>query len=271
MRIKQLSGVMLLLCWISLSKVQATTDTTQTTPAKHYRIRSSGAGIITIKDRFLSPLLYQGITLGSATDHIRQSSYRLQHFRYLVQTSFLINGVNDNLMPALQAGIEYGQHFRLAILTDAGIHVYAGGLINSTLLFKACTGNINNVVSYDGMAALHASGMLQYKFVFLKIPFELFYQADVPLAGILLRPEYSWPVPYPVWEAEGGQSQSLQFASWHNYRRIRTRTSLDFNLTLFKRTSHWRTGYAWDYSRTDRLNPSQFGSHIFTLGRIFTL
>jgi hypothetical protein len=49
------------------------------------------------------------------------------------------------------------------------------------------------------------------------------------------------------------------------------RTTLDFNIAAFRHRSHWRAGYAWDYFRTDRRNPSQYGAHMFSLGRIFTL
>jgi hypothetical protein len=260
----------LLFCLFALP-ARASSDTITTPAVAKYRIRSATAGFVSIKDRFLSPLIYQGVSVGNVSQHIRHTPTRIRHLTYSGLSALLINGANTNLMPAFVFELDYAQHYLVASVPHAGLYVYAGGLINSMLLLKANTGNVNNVLGYDGMAALHASGLIQYDFRLFNSPFRLFYGADLPLAGVLLRPEYSWAIPYPIWEGEGGESRSLQFASWQNYRRIRMRTTLDFNIAAFRHRSHWRAGYAWDYFRTDRRNPSQYGAHMFSLGRIFTL
>jgi hypothetical protein len=137
------------------------------------------------------------------------------------------------------------------------------------------TGNVNNVLSHDLATALHASGMLNYKFNFRGRAFTLNNQLSIPVIGVLSRPEYAWSFPYFMWEKDAKAGDNIRVVSFGNYFRLQNRIALDYKKVKTSRKTgrirenYWRVSYTWDYYQINRPTRMQSANQVLGFGRIF--
>jgi hypothetical protein len=242
-------------------------------PLPKYRIRSSVAGVPTVRDRFLSPLVFTGVSFGRNIGTIRHYPNAIRQHNFFSANGVMLNGVNRALLTLVSLGFDYSYLHRVLESPDQKLTVYGGGGFNSLLNLKFHSGNTNNVLAHDLAASLDASGLLSYRFKLFNRQFMLTEQVSVPVMGIISRPSYIWSLPFFLWEEEGRFQDAIQVASWGNFPRVQNKVSLDYQTTRRRRgkalqTNTWRLTYVWDYYQMNRPNQVKSAHHMVMLGRM---
>lgn len=239
-----------------------------------YKIRGISLSYPTIKDQFLSPFPYSGLQAGASGSTLVKGRNWVRLRNFTAQVGLLRNGINESSLIAPRLGFDYSYLRLLYESPGKRLQLYAGGLYDIMLLFKYLPTNANNVFAHDLVTALHAAGMLGYRFHLRGKAFTLTNQLSVPVVGLLSRPEYAWAVPYPLIEKEAKLSDHVRVATPGNYVRLRNCAALDFRTAKTTRRTgkirenYWRLSYTWDYHQIGRPNRTQTGGHALGFGRV---
>lgn len=241
-----------------------------------YRIRSTVVGVPTIRDRFLSPLVFTGLSIGRSVGTIRHFPKGIRQHSFYSTNGVLLNGANNAILTLVNLGFDYAYHHQLLEFADQKLKIYGGGGFSSLLNLKFHSGNVNNVFAHDLAASLAASGMAVYDFTLFNRDFVLTQQLSVPFISIISRPSYVWSLPYFIWEDEGKFSEAIQVASFGNFLRVQNKLSLDFGKARKRRgrvvqTNTWRLTYRWDYYQMNRPNQVKAASQMLMIGRVIRI
>jgi hypothetical protein len=272
MKMKTLSMLLLALMLLALPALAQEPDTSTAGSLAKYRIRSTVIGIPVQRDRFLSPLLFGGVLVGRNIGTLSHRPKGLLQHNFYSANGALLNWVNNSILTIISIGFDYTYHHQVYQSPSQNLRLYGGGGLNSMAHLKIHTGNVNNTFAYDIALPLEVGGMATYKFTFLKRRFLLSGQFSAPLAGLVVRPEFIWAIPFFIWEEEGRFGDALDLSAWGNFRRLQNRMALDYTSTRHHKgkpvqTNAWRLSYTWEYYQVNRPNQVKAATHLLMLGR----
>lgn len=236
-----------------------------------YTIRSLSTGLTSLRDQFLSPLLYQGMNLGTLTNHFIYKPDRLIQRSNHKSVAFMTNEVTESTFASLDFGFRYGQFFPIQKLQGPDTRVYAGGFADLSLNANVLPSNQNNPFSYALPLSLGASALVEHKFFWLKRHLMFSGQLSLPLLSVLSRTPYAWVVPNIN---EGGYrfGEVVQLGTLNRYFHLENRISLDFYLPsaprIYKELDPYRLSYHWTFRQFSQPNQLQIAHHMITLGKI---
>lgn len=218
-----------------------------------------GVGKSFLNDSYLSPLMYEGLTVSLLNERIN----RTKHFdeklifqqKFLIQIAFAKN-------PSASAKEYYGDisytgnllypiydNNKLKLFGGGGIHANLGGIYNQR--------NSNNPGSLKTAVNFDLSGMATYNW--RSVTFR--WQLSSPFAGIFFTPAFGQSY-YEIFSLGNGAG-TVQFGSIFNQLALQNYFTVDIpvrNVTI-------RTGYLGDYYKTE-VNDilTKIVSHQFVIG-----
>lgn len=239
-----------------------------------FRVRPWGLAIGSMRDRALSPLLYNGLGLSWALNTYKFKPRTFVHRQWQFNSLSFTNAQSESLLA--QFGIEYQHalHYPIA-LGNENVKLYAGGFVSGLFNTKAHPENVNNVFSYELAVLLGPSGMVQFPLTVFGKRFVLSDELRFPLMSLLANTPYAWPLP-TTFEEEGTIGDAFTVGSWGKLFRVSNQVNVDFHRGIkrqgmvVKRIAY-RVSYRWELVSVAQPNLYQSGTHTLSFARIIAL
>ena len=254
-----LNIILLSLC---LLKVQAQGDSLQN---HRYVTRSTlyGIGHTNLLDTYLSPMEYIGPELRILRENMRTTKYMdgkvWRQSLFQANVSLTENKAGTGSEFSFLANWNLAYHYQFCINEQLRILVGPNLELNGGMIYNMR--NSNNPVNAKAYVNLGASGMAIYQFCIKGHPFQVRYQLNVPLLGMMFSPEYGQP--YYEMSISKDFGKNICFTSLHSQPSLRQFLTLDCPI----RKTTLRVGYVCDIqqSKVNHLKNHSW-SHAFMIG-----
>lgn len=222
-----------------------------------------GIGAISIKDTYLSPLIYRGTELRITNERNTLSNKlngRLSSHRRL---DFSLSSSDNpaNTKSEILGFFEWnwGYYYRFPV-TD-NLKLLGGGLLYASAGFIYNTGNSNNPVSAKLGLGLSASGMALYNLKIKKQPITLRAQFISPFIGAAFSPGFGQSY-YDIFSL-GNYDDVVKFSFLNNLLACKTILSADIPFNRFTiRIAYQNTAYTSDFNNLE----TNIYSNTFLIG-----
>lgn len=250
------------------------------TAPHRYRVGGFGIGVSTMRDNLLSPLRYNGITIGSpsSTWTFKDSGWLIMN-RNLYSISIDSSSARrGNLITTLNYGFQK-HYLKPTNRYDYLKKFYWGGFFEIMGSLRTSIGNVNNVLSYDVGIGIGPSVMFRNRVKVGKSNIDIFNQFSTVLAGIYFRPQYSWS--FPAQDSEKNKLYpNFVMGSVNVHRHFDYRLSVDFyqretkGMFRKRRTMRkvaYRVSYGWQYREFTEPSVFKRGQHLLQFGPIIKI
>ena len=212
------------------SQAGEATDTTEVPARPVTAVFAAEIGSTHLRDTYLSPITYQGVTVGLSFEHLQATGFAPEQWvRQLalgISYAPVKNPVGNNTMHELMVDGHWSLMHRwqladnrLQLLCGGMTQLRAGGIYNAK--------NSNNVVSVKAHWNVGIAGMAAYHVPWPKAPLTLRWQVCVPVVGAFLSPEYDETY-YEIYL--GNRSNLVHVGWWGNRWDIDQLISADLQL-----------------------------------------
>lgn len=209
----------------------------------------AGFGYQTLRDDAMSPLLYNGLQIGSyagAEWRRNKGVWQLDGLFWLGETNAERSGwYTDNYTYA--ANLSYLRY--LNALDAAKWQFSLGGALTSWGSFREHISLVNSDFFYDVFVSLGPSGSVDKQFRFLKRNWQISWQLTIPVLSYGLRPNYSGLNEEPPNE-EGIESELkyAEFGSFNVLTNVKSKLELGYPLQNGNRIGLL---YYWDFYQSN--------------------
>lgn len=205
-----------------------------------------GIGSVNALDTYLSAETYTGKELRYISHSTRENPTRWS--RALIHQAEIFTthnrSDNNNILGGFY-NFQYNWQYRLlsAAVGTGSIKIKVGGGIDSRLGFMYNTRNSNNPAQAYGQLNIAPNAEVAYHFRLWKRPFQLRYELQIPLTGLMFSPNYGQSY-YEIF-SKGDYDHNLVITTPFSSPSLRHTLSFDFTL----RHTTIRIGYLGDYQQ----------------------
>ena len=209
-------------------------------------VQMLGVGTVNVLDTYLSPEEYRGTELRYVSHSVRENGSRLS--RELVHQAQLLsvhNRKDNNNELGGFYNFQYSWHYALGRweLGKGELCLKAGGGIDTRLGFLYNTRNSNNPAQAYGQVNVAPDAVAAYRFHLWNCPFQLRYELQAPLLGLMFSPNYGQSY-YEIF-TRGNYDRNLVVTTPVSAPSLRQLLTFDFTL----RHTTIRIGYLGDYQQ----------------------
>lgn len=215
-----------------------------------------GLGNTAILDTYISQEKFSG--LGFTYLNIREREKAGKHWGSIIEHEVSLSTTDDRSEKTseLEGGYNlYWGRYRQWRLFDDKLKLQAGGLVNATIGFIYHTSTSNNPAQARLALNVMPAGIATYHFLLWKKHFDLRYELNLPLAGVMFSPNYGQSY-YEIFSL-GDYDHNVvptTFISAPSFRQLLT---LDFHTSD---TFALRIGYLGNYQQAAVNNLKQ---HVY--------
>ncbi len=264
---------LLLLLGVSINAfAQIETDSTRAIQFKmnpKYRSISAGVGNVFMKNSYLSPLSYAGVSLGLST--ATSSYHKWGVYDWSVDGYFDTAGEGLEMMGGQ---FKYNTYWHFNLLHTKEISLYAGAGASADFGVTMNSYSIGyNQTSINGDINILPSVLFKWRFkLFYRHFFDLSQQLSTPLLGFGIYPNYSSTTYGPLSDTGSSEFGGV-FTSLHNCWGLSGRTYIDWRRrnkkTGAEYNSFFRLGYQYEGLRLNSdSNTFQISRGVFMIGLV---
>ena len=195
------------------------------------------------QDRYLTPLLYSGQTVGVGSEwqqRFRKAPDWTHTGVLYVSGAFFLNKPRQNVIYSLGLQTGWGADYNFqSLLSVRGFNVFVGPFLDFDYAGRLQGVSVNKPYSMDMGLSLCLHAGASWRFFAKHSNYRLSYAFTTSVLGIQYVPEY-WESYY---ELSKHLSDGLAFASLHNKQTIRHTLALDMQF----RHSAWKVGVRHEY------------------------
>lgn len=238
---------------------------------ERFRVSQLGISYVTMRDRALSPLRYQGAGFTWTGNRYNFKPQVMIH-RYLqFGSTTLTNQATEQLISQISSEFMYARHAPLRLLSNVG-KFYLGGFTGIMANVKLLPSNINNVLGHELALTVGPSVTVQLPLRVFRYDILLSDQLQLPILSLLGNTPYAWSIP-ATFEEGGKVGDWFSVGSWGTYLRINNQVNLDVLVPVRRRKKivkkvPYRIGYRWDFISVAAPNLYQSGTHTLSIARI---
>ena len=217
-----------------------------------------GIGAVNTLDTYLSPEEYTGTELRYISHSVRENSSKLS--RELIHQAQLLSvhnrKENNNNLGGFY-NFQYNWQYAVGkwSIGEGELHLKAGGGIDTRLGFLYNMRNSNNPAQAYAQVNIAPNAVAAYRFRLRNLPFQLRYEAQVPLLGLAFSPNYGQSY-YEIFTRDN-YDHNLVITSPVSAPSLRQLLTLDFTV----RHTTFRVGYLGDYQQA-KIN--QLRQHVWS-------
>lgn len=218
-----------------------------------------GIGGSKLVDTYLSPLMYNGLSMSVLHDRIAPTRFMQQKLvlqqQFQLQTAWSKNP--SGTASTLLGEISYNANALYPILENRPLHILAGGGLDASLGGLYNSRNSNNPASLKTSINLQISVMAVYNWN--RCTFR--WQLGAPFLGVFFSPHYGQSY-YEIFSLDN-TSDVVKLASLHNFLAWKNYFTVDVHLKKIT----FRIGYLGDYGKTKVNNlETKINTHQFMIG-----
>ncbi len=195
------------------------------------------------QDAYLSPLLYDGQTVGLGSrweQMFRRDSAWTHRGELYLNGAFFLNKPKQNIIYNLGVQSGWGADYNFEQLIGVrGLNMALGPCIDLDYSGRLLGSNVNKPYSMDLGLSVGAHAGLSYRFAGKHSHYRVRYEVMTLAVGLQYVPEY-WESYY---ELSGAVADGLVFASFHNKQTVRQMLTLDMQF----RHSAWVVGVRHEF------------------------
>ena len=215
-----------------------------------FKVKQWGLSLSTMRDEALSPLLYGGLGFFWTSHTYKFKPKVMVHPQWGINSMSFTNAQSESLLSQTTFEYVHARHQPIA-LANENVKLYVGGYASGLFNLKLHPENVNNVLSYELVASVGPSGMVQFPLTLFGKHLVLSDELRFPLLSLLGNTPYAWPLP-TTFDEEGPLGDAFAVGSWGRLFRLTNAVNVDFHRRVRRRKKTvkrvaYRLSYRWEF------------------------
>ena len=265
-------SLMVLLCLFSYTSSAQTDSLSRKNKIRHF-VFGMGINHFNMKDGAMSPVRYQGTSFALNFGTQKEAPKWISRVDLTLGFGSLKSAYYEETERGKTANIrldlDYTRLQKMGTLGNSSFEWFLGGNFSTFHGVRIHNQLDNSSGIFDSFTSLGISAATRKAFTWKKRQFQFYYQANLPVATLVLRPSFNGLFNFVDPESDFFEERIEEhgLASFGSYFRLNNR----FELSYATKGGHNRVllGYKWDFYHYNKVHKLTTGSHHLYASTMF--